>query len=170
MEDCLFLTGLSIEDPFCNCAAPERQPSKSQHFIVISRCLLLRGRILAETSFSSRDKKDEGGRGGKGRRDGRKHLNTHFPGVCFNSNAGPNTKDRGSHTDLSSWRSPWVSIPQSTILCLAASPAFPPYCSAVSLRKEEVEEESFYAVCRRQTPAPATPHMRVLLCLVSREI
>lgn len=43
------------------------RPSKSKHFIVISFCLLLRGRILAETSVSSRDEEDGADGGGKDR-------------------------------------------------------------------------------------------------------
>lgn len=150
MEDCLFLTGLSIEDPSCNCAAPERQPSKSQHFIVISPCLLLRGRILAETSVSSRDEKDEGGRGEKDRGMEGSTLTHTSPGSVLIATLAQRQRRGGSHTDLLSWRSPWVSIPQPTILRLAASPAFPPYCSAVSPRKEEAEEESF-SCCLSET-------------------
>lgn len=43
----------------------------------------MRGRILAETSVSSRDKEDGAGRRG-GQTDGRKHFNADFLTVCFN--------------------------------------------------------------------------------------
>lgn len=77
---------LSIENSFLYVSVVQLlnvRPSKSKHFIVISYCLLLQGRILAETSVSSRDKEDGAGRRG-GQTDGRKHFNADFLTVCFN--------------------------------------------------------------------------------------